>query len=120
MADFIAWHNRNLTDHEALRDEWAAKGYRFISLSIYGSVAKPFYAAVMIKRSIVVAQHDWPCMTAAQWQATFDDQASKGYGPVILAATGAASDPRFAAVFEPQDPIPLTRHGLGSGSPMEQ
>ena len=41
---------------------------------------------------------------------------SKGYGPVILAATGSASDPRLAAVFQPQVPIPLTRHGLRSGS----
>ena len=116
MVDFIAWHNRALSEHEALRTEWALKGYRFLSLSIYGSVGNPYYAAVMIKRAKVVAQRDWPCLTAAQWQATFNSQATQGYGPVILAATGSASDPRFAAVFEPQNPIPLTRHGLGLGS----
>ena len=116
MADFIAWHGRNLSDHVALRDQWAAKGYRFLSLSIYGDVTAPVYAAVMIKRPVVVAQRDWPCMTAAQWQQTFDEQAALGYGPVILAATGSASDPRFAAVFQPQNPIPLTRHGLTSGA----
>jgi CubicO group peptidase (beta-lactamase class C family) len=115
MADFIAWHGRTLDQHVALRDEWAKKGYRFLSLSIYGPVAAPVYAAVMIKRQIVVAQRDWPSMTAVQWQQTFNEQAAQGFGPVILAATGSASDPRFAAVFQPQNPIPLTRDGMPSG-----
>src|SRR5262249_8141638 len=39
----------------------------------------------------------------------------QGYGPVMIAATGSSSDPRFAAVFQPQNPIPLTRHLLKSG-----
>jgi CubicO group peptidase (beta-lactamase class C family) len=112
---FIAWHGRTLAEHIVLRDRWAMQGYRFLSLSIYARVTAPIYAAVMIRRPIVVAQRDWPCMTAVQWQQTFNEQAAQGFGPVMLAATGSASDPRFAAVFQPQDPIPLTRHGLRSG-----
>jgi CubicO group peptidase (beta-lactamase class C family) len=112
---FIAWHGKTLAEHTALRDRYAMQGYRFLSLSIYARVTAPIYAAVMIKRPAVVAQRDWPCMTAGQWQQTFNEQAAQGFGPVILAATGSASDPRFAAVFQPQDPIPLTRHGLTSG-----
>jgi CubicO group peptidase (beta-lactamase class C family) len=112
---FVAWHGRTLADHTALRNQWTLQGYRFVSLSIYGSVAAPVYAAVMIKRLVIVAQTDSPYMTATQWQQTFDEQAAQGFGPVILTATGSASDPRFAAVFQPQDPIPLTRHGLTSG-----
>jgi Bacterial tandem repeat domain 1 len=54
MADFVAWHGKTLNEHEALRDQRANKGYRFLSLSIYGPVAAPVYAAVMIKRQIVV------------------------------------------------------------------
>jgi CubicO group peptidase (beta-lactamase class C family) len=116
---FIAWHGRTLAEHIALRDNWAKQGYRFLSLSIYARATAPIYAAVMIRRPIVVAQRDWPCMTAAQWQQTFNEQAGQGFGPVILAATGSASDPRFAAVFQPQEPIPLTRHGLRSGDPAD-
>jgi CubicO group peptidase (beta-lactamase class C family) len=116
MADFIAWHGRPLDEHVALRDEWAAQGYRFLSLSIYGPVMAPIYAAVMIKRPTIVVQRDWPCLTADQWQQVFDEQAAQGFGPVILAATGLSSDPRFAAVFQPQTVIPLTRHGLTSGA----
>ena len=116
MADFIAWHGRTLQEHVNLRDDAAKKGYRFLSLSIYGSTSSPFYAAVMIKRPNIVAQRDWPELTADQFQNTFDDQAKKGYGPVIIAATGSASNPLFAAVFQPQNPIPLTRHRLSTGT----
>jgi len=117
MADFIAWHGRTLADHVSARDAAAKNGYRFVSLSIYGDAGSPVYAAVMIKRPVVVAQRDWPDLTAAQFQQTFDAQAKLGYGPAIVAATGSASDPRFAVVFEPMNPIPLTRFGLTSGDP---
>ena len=116
MVQFQAWHGKTLAEHEALRDQWAPQGYRFVSLSIYGAVNAPVFAAVMIEQANPVAQRDFPVMTASQWQLTFDAQAQQGYGPIILAATGTAADPRFAAVFEPQASIPLTRHGLTSGA----
>ena len=116
MVQFEAWHGKTLAEHEALRNQWAAQGYRFSSLSIYGAVNAPVFAAVMVKQAVPVAQRDFPVMTASQWQQTFDAQAQQGYGPIILAATGTAADPRFAAVFEPQASIPLTRHGLTSGA----
>jgi CubicO group peptidase (beta-lactamase class C family) len=116
MVQFQAWHGKTLREHEALRDQWAAQGYRFVSLSIYGAVDAPVFAAVMVEQAEPVAQRDFPVMTALQWQLTFNIQAAQGYGPIILAATGTAADPRFAAVFEPQASIPLTRHGLTSGA----
>jgi CubicO group peptidase (beta-lactamase class C family) len=119
MADITAWHGKGFNDHVALRDAAAKQGYRFLSLSLYGGTSSPVYAAVMIKRPNVVAQRDWPLMTAAQFQQTFTDQAKEGFGPVMIAATGSASDPRFAAVFQKLNPIPLTRHLLGSGDPSD-
>src|ERR1700722_11753898 len=115
MADIIAWHGRDLHDHKALRDQWAAQGYRFLTLSIYGPISAPIYAAVMIKRATVVEQHDRSCMTADEWQQAFNTEAALGFGPVIVAATGSANDPRFAAVFQPMATIPLTKSGLTSG-----
>ena len=50
MPQFIAWHGMNLTDHTNLRNQWYAQGYRFISLSIYGAVTDPVYAAVMVEQ----------------------------------------------------------------------
>ena len=116
MADTIAWHGKTLAEHVGLRDDAANKGYRFLSWSVYGATNSPVYAAVMIRRPAVVAQRDFPALTADQFQATFNDQAQKGYGPVMIAATGSSSNPLFAAVFQPQSPIALTRHGLTSGA----
>jgi len=117
MAQITAWHGRSLGDHVKLRDDAAKQGFRFLSLSIHGSVSDAHYTAVMIKRPQVVAQRDWPALTAAEFQTTFNAQAKLGYGPVIIAATGTGSNPLFAAVFQPASPIPLTRHRLTSGSP---
>jgi CubicO group peptidase (beta-lactamase class C family) len=116
MASIAAWHGETLSGHTKLRDDAAKQGYRYLSLSIYGSISSPVYAAVMIKRPKVVAQRDWPLLTADEFQQVFEDQAQKGYGPVIIAATGSSSNPRFAAVFQPQGQIPLTRHRLRSGA----
>jgi CubicO group peptidase (beta-lactamase class C family) len=116
MADFYAWHDATLAEHISLRDTYYNQGYRFLTLSVYASTSSPYYAAVMIRRAVTVTQHDWPSVPGDQWQATFDSEAAQGYGPVIIAATGPASSPLFAAVFEPQQPIHLTRNGLTSGS----
>ena len=115
MAAFTAWHGKTFDEHIQLRDHVAKTGYRFLSLSLHGTPSSPRYTAVMIKRSKIVAQRDWPLLNADEFQATFDQQAKKGFGPVIISATGSAGNPRFAAVFQPQSPIPLTRHGLKSG-----
>jgi hypothetical protein len=112
MPQFIAWHGRNLTDHTNLRNQWYAQGYRFVTLSIYGAVTDPVYAAVMVKEANPVTQHDFSTMTATQWQQTFNSQASQGFGPIILCATGTGDNPLFAAVFEAQNSIPFTQHGL--------
>jgi CubicO group peptidase (beta-lactamase class C family) len=115
MADIVAWHGKTFDQHVGLRDPAVKQGYRFLSLSVYGPTSAPLYVAVMIKRPVVVAQRDWPKLTADQFQQTFDEQAKLGYGPVMIAATGSFSDPLFAAVFQPQNPIPLTHHRLHSG-----
>jgi CubicO group peptidase (beta-lactamase class C family) len=116
MTITTAWHGKTLDEHVALRDSAARNGDRFLSLSIHGSSAAPHYTAVMIKRPVVVAQRDWPRLTAAEFQKVFDEQAKLGFGPVMLCATGTAADPRFAAVFQMQSPIALTRFGLRSGT----
>ncbi|MFL6656740.1 MAG: serine hydrolase [Massilia sp.] len=116
MTTTTAWHGKTFDEHVHLRDSAAKDGYRFLSLSIHGTSASPHYSAVMIKRPVVVAQRDWPLMTADQFQKTFDEQAKQGFGPVLIAATGSAGDPRFAAVFQMQSPIALTRFGLRSGA----
>jgi len=115
MADIIGWHGKALKKHAELRDAATENGYRFLSLSIHGTIRSPRYSAVVIKRGAIVNQRDWAILSADEFQNVFHDQAQKGYGPVIISAMGSSSDPRIAAVFQPQNPIPLTRHGLRSG-----
>ena len=50
MFDFVTWHGKSLLEHTILRETAASEGYRFLSLSVYGLPAQPFYAAVMIRR----------------------------------------------------------------------
>ncbi|MEJ2853712.1 MULTISPECIES: serine hydrolase [unclassified Saccharothrix] len=116
MVSIKAWHGKTHGEHVQLRDDAVNNGYCFLSLSIHGTVNAPRYTTVMIKRPSAVVQRDWPLMTAAEFQTTFEDQAKKGFGPIIVSATGTAADPRFAAVFEAQNPIPLTRHLLHHGA----
>jgi CubicO group peptidase (beta-lactamase class C family) len=112
MPNFIAWHGRNLTDHTNLRNQWYAQGHRFVSLSIYGAVSSPVFAAVMVQQAAPADQHDFYNMTASQWQQTFNAQAALGFGPMILCATGTGDNPLFAAVFVAASPVPFTQHGL--------
>jgi len=116
-ATFFAWHNKTLDEHIHLRDTYSKLGYRFRSVSIYGdgNANSSYFAAVMIKRPVVVAQRDWPLVAATELQGLFDAQAKDNFGPVILAACGSAGSPTFSAVFEPQKPIPLVRVGIGLG-----
>ena len=81
MTAFTAWHGKTFDEHIKLRDDAAKTGYRFLLLSLHGTPSSPRYAAVMIKRSKIVAQRDWPLLTADEFQATFDQQAKKGFAP---------------------------------------
>ena len=112
--NFVGWHGQTLASHVSLTTQYQTQGYGFISLSVYGATSSPVYAAVMVQPA-PAAQHQYPGVLGNQWQQTFDSEAAQGYGPVIIAATGPASAPLYAAVFEPQSPIPLTRNGLPSG-----
>lgn len=53
--NLVAWHDRDTANHVAERDKFAEKGFRPLSLSIYGSPSNPLYAAVMVKRPQVIA-----------------------------------------------------------------
>ena len=114
--DFVAWHDRSAVDHQAQLARFSSLGYRFVSLSVYNTAQNPLYAGVMVKRPVAGAQREFHDLSESTWIQTFNEQASQGFGPVILTATGATESPLFAAVFEERTPIPLTHHRLTSGS----
>ncbi len=108
----IAWHGRTLADHTKLTDDNAAKGFRFLSLCVYGDRDNPTYAAVMILRQQIIAQKSWANLNATQWQQTFNEMSGQGWGPFIVSATGPADNPVFAVAFQQITPTPTTCPGL--------
>jgi CubicO group peptidase (beta-lactamase class C family) len=115
MTDFVAYHDRTGQDHQNQFNTLYPLGYRMISLSVY-QPSNPLYAAVWIRRQ----GPDWSAVhgvSAAEYQAAFDNAAAAGFHPIILSAAGSASSPVLAGVFEKRPgPVPLTRFGLTSGS----
>jgi CubicO group peptidase (beta-lactamase class C family) len=114
---FRAYHGLTNGDHQARIDNWSVKGYRMISLSIYGDPARPLYAAVWVYR-VGPAWQEVHGVDAAGYQTFCDRWTGQGYVPVLVSATGPFSDAVFAAVFEQDVSGPwVTRHGMPSGSP---
>lgn len=94
-----AYHGVNHATHQANFDRLSKQGYRMISLSVYGNPGTAQYAAVWVQRSGAA----WEAIHGAnssEYQAFFDKWTAKGYAPVLLSATGTASNAIFAAVFE--------------------
>lgn len=109
---FYAWHDKNKDQHKVLLDEKAAEGFRTSSLCIYGTTSDPRFASVMLKRPVVVAQEQVFGVSAGTMQQKMEEMAGKGWGPVIVSATGPANSALFAAVFRPGAKFTEARPGL--------
>jgi CubicO group peptidase (beta-lactamase class C family) len=116
VLPFIATHDRTHDDYQHQWNTLVPQGYRPISISVYGDRSNPLYANVWVQKSgpAFAGIHG---ATASEFQTFFDTWAAKGFSPSILAVTGSANDPVFAAIMEQSDHgISLTRYGLVSGS----
>jgi CubicO group peptidase (beta-lactamase class C family) len=109
----VAWHGAGLADHQALVDKWAALGFRTLSLSIYDEPAHPLFAAVMVRRAAVHAEHQVFPRTLAQLQDDMQANEKIGRGLYLVAATGAEGHAAYAASFRPMSPLPVVRLDLG-------
>jgi len=110
--NLVAWHERNTASHVAERDKFADKGFRPLSLSIYGGTSDPLYAAVMVKRPVVIATKSVVGKSQAEYQDVFNQMADDGFGPFIITATGPRDSAVFAGSFRKMSHIPLTRSNL--------
>ena len=112
---FQAYHGVTAAQHQKNSDKWSAKGYRMISLSVYGDPSNARYAAVWVQRAgpAWVETHG---VDAKGYQNFFDNWTAKGFVPVIVCATGPVGSAIFAAVFEQGiSGSWLARHGMTSG-----
>ena len=117
--NLVAWHDRDTANHVAERDKWADKGFRPLSLSIYGSTSDPRFAAVMVKRPTVIATKSVINKTQSEFQTVFDQMAADGFGPFIISATGPKNSAIFAGSFRKMSHIPLTRSNLSKNDFIE-
>lgn len=111
----IARHDQRSDDYQRQWDEFVPLGYRPICIAIYGDRDDPLYATVWARRPgpAFVGIHG---VDAAGFQQFFDRWAAKGLSPTILAATGPAANPVYAALMERSaHGASLTRHRLVSG-----
>lgn len=102
-------------EHQQRCDALSASGWRPISISVYGGSAEPRYAAIWVQRDGPAwrAVHG---VDAAGYQSFFDQQTATGFVPVLVSATGAGAEARFAAVFEQGIGGPwLARHEMIAG-----
>jgi CubicO group peptidase (beta-lactamase class C family) len=113
--NWVAYHDRTSADHQAHFNDLYPKGWRMISLCVYGARGDERYAAVWVER----AGPDWSAVhgiDAAGYQTAFNNAASAGYRPVLLSVTGPGNNPVFTGTFELSSrPTPLTRFGLVRG-----
>ncbi len=109
----VAWHGAGIADHKALVDKWAALGFRTLSLSIYDDPAHPLFAAVMIKRAAVHAEHQVFPRTLAQLQADVQANLAIGRGLYLVAATGSQGHATYAASFRPMATLPVVHLDMG-------
>ncbi len=110
---YIDYHNQTPAYHQQQIESLTGRGYRPISLSIYGNSTQPLYAAVWVKRN-GNAWYTFHSANAAQYQNLSTTWTQRGYRPTILTATGTKSAAVFAGMFE-QDTTPyLVKYNLAT------
>ena len=108
-AQISAYHEVTSGQHQAQVQALSNAGYRMISLSIYGTVGSPRYAAVWVHRA-GPAFIPFQDLTAADYQTLVTSNAN--YAPTIVTAMGSAANPRFAGVLEQTGYTVWALHGL--------
>jgi CubicO group peptidase (beta-lactamase class C family) len=108
--EVLGWFDYTGADLKSGMDQAAAKGAHTISLSVYGPPRDPRYTAIMLPER--AEEERFLALDSAAFDALRTQMSQKGWGTFVVAATGSAAAPLFAAVFRPVKSAPLTCHGL--------
>ncbi|MFT3777924.1 MAG: papain-like cysteine protease family protein [Ottowia sp.] len=109
---WVARHGLTGAQYQAAFDQYAAQGYRLRTVSGYNVNGTTCYAAIWDKAAgpAWAARHG---LTAAQYQAAFDQYAGQGYRLKMVSGYSVGASARFAAVWEKAaGPAWAARHGL--------
>lgn len=109
---WVARHGLNGAQYQTAFDQYVAAGYRLRTVSGYKVAGVTRYAAIWDKVSGPAwsARHG---LTAAQYQAAFDQFAQQGYRLKMVSGYSVGTTPRFAALWDKSaGPAWTARHGL--------
>ena len=109
---FVAYHGYPTANHKTFADQYLGLGYKYLTLSIYGTPQHPLFAGVLLPGFAPHVQREFHSMNASQFANRFNTELKLGWGPVMVVATGPAGSERYAAVFEKMSTIPYTRNRL--------
>jgi CubicO group peptidase (beta-lactamase class C family) len=99
FSQLVARHAMTPAQYQSEFDNWSAKGYRLTSLCGYTRAGQELYAAIWNKISgpAWVARHG---LSAADYQAAFNDMSSNGYRLVSISGYGVGNHAKFAAIWD--------------------
>lgn len=112
MPPFVAYHGVNSVEHQQRVNQLSEQGYRPISLAVSGDPPFSVYSAVWVQRP---GPRWWAVhnLSAAQYQAKFNELVAQGYAPILVSAAGPRATATFAALFEQGVSVPwFARHDL--------
>lgn len=113
IGGWIARHGLTAEQYQmAFNDYVGNHGMQLMDVSGYGA-ATSLYAALWVKTAAPPAWQARHGLTAAEYQATFNQLTAEGYRPVIVNGYATAGGPRFACNFQQGPTGPwVARHGL--------
>ena len=113
-AEFIARHGLTSPQYQSAFNKNVAKGFALAGVDGYATPQGVRYAAIWKRGGGPqwVARHG---MSAAQYQAAFNQYTAQGYRPVDISATGTGQGAgTFAALWSKAPGTFVARHGLTS------
>jgi hypothetical protein len=115
VGSWIARHGLTSEQYqEAFNNYVGNYGMQLMDVSGYGT-SVPLYAALWVKTESAPAWQARHGLTAADYQATFNQLTSQGYHPVLVNGYATANGPRFTCIFHQGATGPwVARHGLTS------
>ena len=109
-----ARHGLTAAQYQAAFDQFTGDGYVLDWVSGYFDGNQDLYAAIWRKRQGAPAWQARHGLTAAEYQAFFDNVTAQGYKPVVVSGYSDGMQDRYAAIFRqiPGAPAWQARHGL--------
>ena len=114
-----AYHGRTLAAHQELHDEWVAEGWRPKIVSVASVDGQRRYAAMYVKEDMGAVETR-STLSAAEYQATYDENKAKGRHLIYLKSYMHAGEPCYSAIWAARPTrVVRARHLLTSASATE-